>query len=55
MPHVASTARVVSAGTKVDRVGDGERLDIPQSAMIVVALSLTSWTGIAFLLRWAMF
>ena len=55
MPHVASTARAIPAGTKVDRAGDAERLDIPQSAMIVVALSLASWTGIAFLLRWAMF
>ena len=55
MPHVASTARAIPVGAKVDRAGDGERLDIPQSAMIVVALSLASWTGIAFLLRWAMF
>ena len=55
MPHVASTARAVPAGTKVDRAGDAERLDIPQSAMIVVALSLASLTGIAFRLRWAMF
>ena len=53
MPDLASTARASAPGAKVDRVGDDERLDIAQSAMIVVALSLASWTGLAFLLRWA--
>jgi hypothetical protein len=52
MPHLASTARAVPAGAKAARGGD-ERLDLPQSAMIVLALSLASWTGVAFIFRWA--
>jgi hypothetical protein len=52
MPHLASTARAVPAGANAAQAGD-ERLDLPQSAMIVLTLSLTSWTGVAFLVRWA--
>ena len=52
MPHLASTARAVPAGAKAARGGD-ERLDLPQSAIIVLALSLASWTGVAFIFRWA--
>ena len=52
MPHLASTARAIPTGAKPTLGTDDERMDIPQSAMIVLALSLASWTGIAFLIRW---
>jgi ABC-type dipeptide/oligopeptide/nickel transport system permease subunit len=51
MPHLASTARPILTDAKAARASGDERLDLPRSAMIVLALSLASWTGIAFVIR----
>jgi hypothetical protein len=53
MTHLGPAAHAIAVPANDDLAHvRGDRLPIPQAALLIVAMSLALWTGIGFGLRW---